>query len=76
MPLQMFKKPSDLPLLRRLEHRMRALQVLGEHLQIASVSLAAQRTQPLLHSQIEQVLAQERHVRSSSHALIIAFCVC
>jgi hypothetical protein len=66
-----FEKSRDLALLRCLEHRLRALQILGKHLQVARVRLAAQRTQPLLHPQVEQVLAQERHIGSSRHGFII-----
>ena len=71
VPVQMLQKPCNLTLLRRFEYGMRAFEILGEQSQIALVRLAAQRTQPFLYPQVEQVLANQRRVRSSRHGFII-----
>ena len=48
-----------------------ALDIFRKLQQVALVSLAAQRTQPLLHAQIGQVLAQQLRIAFGAHISII-----
>src|SRR5271170_4751 len=69
---QMFEKSSHLQLPRRHQQGVPLLQVLGKLQQISLIRLARQRTQPLFHAQIDQILANQLGIAVRTHTLIIS----
>src|ERR1700722_10188664 len=67
MLLQVLKESGHLALSGGHGHSMRAFEVFREEAQVPLIGLAGQRPQPLLHSQISNVLAQDAGMVGGGH---------